>query len=349
MEFQKFSQKYFCGVDLHSSSMYICIMDRQGDILVHRDMPNAPQKFLAIIKPYQSDLAVGVESTFNWYWLSDLCRKHQVHFALGHALYMKAIHGGKVKNDRIDSKTIAELMRTGVYPPAYAYPEHMRSTRDLLRRRNKFVSQRAELYRHISLMFYQHGLTPPTLHFIKKKAERHQVLDHFTDIDLRLSLQTDLNMIDTLDVNIATMEKQIFAQAKNHDRKSFNTLMSVPGCGEYSSYNILYETHDLNRFERVQNYASYCRVVKCQHQSGKTTKSGGNNKIGNPYLKFAMNEIAVHSINFSPRIKEYYQKKLLRRFSPGKAKAVLAHKFCIAIYYMLKGGRVFDEARFVNN
>lgn len=76
------------------------------------------------------DLVVGVECMFAWYWLADLCRKEGIGFVLGHALYMKAIHGGKAKNDKIDSHKIAVLLRGGSFPIAYVYPPEMRATRD---------------------------------------------------------------------------------------------------------------------------------------------------------------------------------------------------------------------------
>ena len=50
---------------------------------------------------------------FAWYWLADLCVKEQIEFVLGHALYMRAIHGGKTKNDPIDSGKISRLLRGG--------------------------------------------------------------------------------------------------------------------------------------------------------------------------------------------------------------------------------------------
>jgi transposase len=68
--------------------------------------------------------------------LADLCAQHGIEFVLGHALYMKALHGGKAKNDKIDSQKIAVLLRGGMIPVAYVYPPQMRSTRDLLRRRD---------------------------------------------------------------------------------------------------------------------------------------------------------------------------------------------------------------------
>ena len=94
---------------------------------------------MRVIAPYREDLVVGVECMFTWYWLADLCQKEGSAFVLGHALDMKAIHGGKAKNDKIDAHKIAVLLRGGMLPQAYVYPAEMRATRDLLRRRCHLV------------------------------------------------------------------------------------------------------------------------------------------------------------------------------------------------------------------
>jgi len=96
---------------------------------------------------------------FTWYWIADLCKDHGIPFVLGHALYMKAIHGGKAKNDKIDSHKIAVLLRGGMIPMAYTYPANMRATRDLLRRRNHLMRKRAELYAHIQNTRSQYNLS----------------------------------------------------------------------------------------------------------------------------------------------------------------------------------------------
>ena len=54
---------------------------------------------------------IGVECIFTWYWIADFCAENGIDFALGHALYMKAIHGGKTKSDKIDSEKIANILR----------------------------------------------------------------------------------------------------------------------------------------------------------------------------------------------------------------------------------------------
>jgi Transposase len=112
-------------------------------------MKAAPEPFPQAIAPYREDLGVCVECIFTWYWLADLCAYQGIPFVLGHALSMKAMHGGKAKHDKIDAHKIAVLRRGGMLPQAYVYPAKRRATRDLLRRRIHLVRTRAELLAHI--------------------------------------------------------------------------------------------------------------------------------------------------------------------------------------------------------
>jgi len=135
MRFYTQEHEYYCGIDLHARTMYVPILNQTGAIVVHRNLKASPEAFLEAVGPYRSGLAVAVECIFTWYWLADLCARENIAFVLGHALYMKAIHGGKAKNDKIDAHKIAALLRGGMIPEAFVYPQPMRSTRDLLRRR----------------------------------------------------------------------------------------------------------------------------------------------------------------------------------------------------------------------
>ena len=96
--------------------MYLCILDDQGSVLLHQNFPAQADDFLKAIAPYRDGLVVGCECMFAWYWLADLCEDESIPFTLGHALYMKAIHGGKSKNDKIDAAKIAGLLRGGMFP-----------------------------------------------------------------------------------------------------------------------------------------------------------------------------------------------------------------------------------------
>ena len=119
MRFYTNQHRHYCGIDLHTKTMYVCILDRDGQVLVHKNLPSNPEAFLEAVAPYRDDLVVAVECIFTWYWLADICAAEGIAFVLGHALYMKAIHGGKAKNDRIDALKIAMLLRSGMLPQAY--------------------------------------------------------------------------------------------------------------------------------------------------------------------------------------------------------------------------------------
>lgn len=141
MRFYNKLHKYYCGIDLHARKMYVCIIDQDGKVLVHHNIKTDPEMILELISPYLNNVVVGVECVFCWYWISDFCNEHSISFILGHALYMKAIPGGKTKNDKIDSYKITMLIKGGNFPIAYPYPAKMRATRDLLRRR-MYISRR---------------------------------------------------------------------------------------------------------------------------------------------------------------------------------------------------------------
>jgi hypothetical protein len=118
MRFYTQPHQFYCGSDLHARSMYRCILTRDGELLLHRNMPAGPEPFLKAIAPYRAALVVGVEGLFTCYGLADLCVRAGSPFVLGHALYMNASQGGQAKHDTIDAPKMAVLLRGGMLPPA---------------------------------------------------------------------------------------------------------------------------------------------------------------------------------------------------------------------------------------
>lgn len=346
MEFAKIDNQYYCGVDLHSTTMYVTVVDKLGNIRYRRNLKNDFNLFKDKMKPFLPDLAVGVESTYNWYWLADGCHETNIPFYLGHALYMKAISGGKKKNDKLDSQTLANLMRTNYFPKAYPYPKEMRATRDLLRRRNYYVSLRASLNTHIQMIFHQHEIYNVAGPDIKKKNTRRSLIERIDDAELQLSIESNLDLMEALDPIINRLDKRIRAKAKYHNSKGFIILESTPGIGDILAWTLMYEIEDIQRFPSAKKFSSYSRTVKCDRSSNGKNTGGGNQKIGNPYLKWAIDQIIVRAQSKEQLIQLYYL-QLKSKHGKRKARAIISHKFAVAIYYMLKNGQAFDAVRFV--
>jgi len=345
MRFYTGQHRHYCGIDLHVKTMYVCILDATGAVLVHRNMKATPEAFLETVASYRDDLVVAAECMFTWYWLADVCAAEGILFVLGHALMMKAIHGGKAKNDRIDSHKIASLLRGGVLPQAYVYPRVMRSTRDLLRRRLHLVRQRGALLAHILNTRAQYQL-PAFERRLASRANRTGVASRFPDGSVRTSITVDLALIDQYDTVIRDLERTIVQHAKCHDADAFHRLRSVPGIGTILALTILYEIHDIHRFSRVQEFASYARLVKGRHESaGKIVGSGGA-KMGNVHLKWAFSEAAVLFVRHARGGKQILA-QVANVHGKGKALSILAHKIGRAVFYMLSRGTVFSMGRFV--
>jgi transposase len=299
MRFYTTQHQFYCGIDLHARTMYVCILHHAGEMLVHRDMQASPETFLKAIAPYREDIVVAVECIFTWYWLADLCAQEGLPFVLGHALSMKAIHGGKAKNDRIDARKIAVLLRGGMIPQAYVYPAEMRATRDVLRRRLPLTRTRAELLPHIQQTNSPYNL-PEMGKKIAYKAHRDGVAERFPDPAVHTSVEVDLALIDFYDQLLRDVALTLVQTAKQHDAQTLSLLQSVPGIGKILRVVLLDEIHAITRFPRVQDFVSSGRLVKgAKESAGKRSGTAGT-KIGNAYLTWAFSAAAVLFLRHNP-------------------------------------------------
>lgn len=345
MRFYQKEHKYYCGIDLHARAMYVCIVNRKGKILYHHNLETNPEILFNIIFPYLEDVVVCVECMFCWYWIADFCREHHIPFVLAHALYLKAIHGGKTKNDKIDSRKIAMLLRGGNIPMAYAYPKERRAIRDLLRRRMHLMRKRSELLSHIVNTNSQYNL-PPFPKKIAYKGNRNGIAERFADPHVQKSIELDLGVIDTYDRQLREVEHYIEKHAKTCDPTALYRLKTIPGVGLILSLVLLYEIDDIKRFPKVQDFSSYARLIRPQKISDGKWAGKSNKKIGNAHLKWAISETAIIMLRESERVKKMVA-RLEKRHGKGKALGIFSHKIGRAIYFMLKNDQAFDMNRFI--
>jgi hypothetical protein len=185
--------------------MSVCLLSHDGELLLHRNMKAAPDTCLKAVAPDREGLVVAVECVFTWYWLADLCAHEGIPFVLGHALSMKAIHGGKAKHDKIDSHKIAALLRGGMLPQAYVYPAQMRATRDLLRRRTYLMRKRAALLAHVQNT-KSHDNLPEIGQKIAYKANRAGVAERFHEAAVPKTIEVDLALIPSDEALLKDLE-----------------------------------------------------------------------------------------------------------------------------------------------
>jgi transposase len=337
--------RFYAGVDLHARSLFLSVLDRDGQECFARNLAAAPAPFLKAVQPFREGLVVGCECMHCWYWLADTCREQGIAFVLGHAWAMRAVHGQKTKCDRHDAQAIARLLRGGNFPLAYAYPKERRGLRDLLRARLRLVRQRAELYGHVHTARRQANL-PPASSDVKYKGKRAAITADIADPLVRRRVETHLALLEPLDTTIRRLEAEIEEAAQEHDPTELAVLQTTPGVGAVLSLTILLEVDTVGRFESRQQFCSYARLCGAVQESAGKRAGAGNRKAGNAWLKWAFSEAAVLSAQKDERIGSLLQ-RLASKLGKPKALSALAHKLGRAFYHMLRTKQVFDVSRFV--
>ncbi|MFQ5916179.1 MAG: transposase, partial [Nitrospinota bacterium] len=204
--------------------------------------------------------------------------------------------------------------------------------------------KRAELLAHIQNTASQYTL-PAFGKKIAYKGNRMDVADRFPDPEVRKSIETDLALLAHYDQLLGPLELHLTRTAKVHDVNAFYRLRSVPGIGKILALVLLYEIHDIHRFPRVQDFVSYCRLVKCAKLSDGKHYGYSGKKIGNAHLKWAFSEAAVLCLRQNPPAQRYVA-KLASKHGKPKALTILAHKLGRAVYYLLRREQAFDAKKF---
>jgi transposase len=237
---------------------------------------------------------------------------------------MNAMHGGKAKHDTIDSQKLATLLRGGMLPQASVYPAAMRAPRDWLRRRTPLRRTRAALLAHV------HNTHAP-YHWpaIGKKsasrANRAGVAARFDAPAVPKTIEVDLDLITYYDQRLSDLELFILKTAKPHDAHTLYFLQTVSGLGTILRLVWLYAMHQSARFPRVQDFASYGRLVQCAKKSGGKRLGTVGNKIGHAPLTWAFSEAATLFLRGNEPGQKYLA-RLEQKHDKGTALRILAHQ-----------------------
>ena len=164
---------------------------------------------------------------------------------------------------------------------------------------------------------------------------------------MQKAIEVDLALITYYDELLKDVELSILHTAKQHDAHTLYLLQTVPGIGKILSLVLLYEIHDIDPFSSVQDFVSYCRLVKCAKESAGKRFGTSGKKIGNGHLKWAFSEAATLFLRNNAAGQSYLA-RIEKKHGKGKALTILAHKLARAVYYMLKRQTACDMETFLH-
>lgn len=314
---------FYTGIDQHKGSSVLTTLTADGEAVAQVTLPNdrrlLTQYFAHLPGPHQA----VVEATGRWYWLRDLLVPAGVELQLAHAKLLKAIAYAKVKTDAVDSRTLAQLLRVGLIPPAHMISDALRGPRDVLRARLQLVERR---------MRCEHSLGSLLEKFNVERVEHLPPL-----YQLQARLHTAQGAL--LDAQVQELEQAV--QGDLLDTPAIQRLLWIPGIGRILAFTIYLEIDDIQRFPTVRHFWSYCRLVPGAADSGGKHRHRAS-KDGNRYLKLAFGHAAVRAVQYFPEIRQWFQR--WKRKKPVRvARALVAKELAKAVYVVLREGVDFHQ------
>ncbi len=332
----------YVGVDAHKATSHITVVDTAGKILRRKQVPSTPAGVRDALGSYRESMKVVLEATGSWGPMYDWLAEIADDVILAHPAKVRAIADARIKTDKIDSATLAHLLRADLIPQAYAPSKEIRAVKRVLRQRMFFVRVRTMLKNRIRALLSQYAIALPEVSDLYGKVgQRWLRAVRLPEPDGRL-LTEDLQFLETLEARIEATETLIEELAAGD--QALPWLISLPGIGDFFAVLIRYEVDDIARFRSAKKFAGYTGLVPSTYSSANRLVHGRLTKQGNKWLRWAFIEAVTPAIRKSPYLRRYYEGIKARRGTKD-ARTATARKLAELTWCLWRERRCYQERR----
>jgi len=281
-----------------------------------------------------------MEATLFSGWVYDALKPFASALEIGNPSMMKAISAAKKKNDKLDARKIADLVRCNLLPACYVAPQEMRALRRLLRYRNVVVAQAVRMKNKMSGLLMEVGAeySKQRLHSKKYFSE---LLDQLEEVPesvkdlLRLS-RGSVEMFET-------MQRQLFNRLQKDPLlvKRVQLLRSIGGVGEVTALTWALEICDPQRFHCIADAVSYCGLSSALVSSAGKQQRGPISKQRNAHLQTVLIEAAKLAPRWNRQLAELHERER-KRGNRNRATLAVARKLVAYLLAVDKSGQAFQ-------
>lgn len=322
----------FVGIDISKTKCRAAIMDPGGIILEEFTFANNHEGIEGLASRLTLDDRVVMESTGSvWTNLYNHLDERHIPVALANPLKTKAIASAKIKNDKVDARILAHLLRSNLVAESYVPPKHLREIRALVRHRVGIVKIRTMVKNEIHAIVDKHGFRHEFSDLFGKRG-----LEWLRNLQLppldKLILNNHLTHLESLDQQTERVDEEIHNKAcEDSDVK---LLLSMTGIDVYSALLIRSEIGSIDRFPDYKKLVSWAGLAPSLHQSGNVEYHGSITKQGSRMLRWIIVEAARVAVNHDAKMRAFHERVKHRR---GDQKAIIAvaNKMLKIIWFML--------------
>ena len=322
----------YIGVDLHRKRSQLAAINAAGEPIFNRSIPSQADEFLRVFGELAPEpIEVAFEATIGWGWFADLLADAGVEAHMAHPLATRAIATARVKNDAVDARTLAHLLRTHLLPEAWIAPLEVREARRLVRMRAGLVRIRSRLKCQIHALLAEAGVTI-SMTDLFGPGGRNLLADLKLPVISQGRLEANLRLIDTLSVEVDVAQREIAGRFRGDPR--MQRLLPIPGIGPLGAATIIAEVWDVGRFATPQRLTSWAGLTPTERSSADHTRRGHISKQGSRWLRWICVEAATNAVR-DPDLGRFAA-RIARRRGVKIARVALARRLLTLAYYALR-------------
>lgn len=328
----------YIGVDLHKKTCFITVMDKAGAIKKRAEITTDTEDVRQFFKPYRQ-AQVAVESTMNWIPFYENLEALGIDVKLSNPLLTKAVAASRIKNDKVDSKILADLLRTNFLPTAYIQPREIRDLKELARQRVIYTEMRTKIKNKIHSILFKNNIKHEFSNLYGKAG-----MEFLRTLEVRKIYREELDRylltLDSLTKQINEMSETVKQEAVlDYDCK---LLMTIPGISYFTALMVKSEIGDIARFPNSNKLCNYAGLIPSTYASAEKIRTGRITKRGSKWLRRALVDAVTSGCRNTNKISVFYR-KLKKNKGTGKAKVAAARKLCSVIFAMLTDQQPFRE------
>lgn len=327
----------FVGLDYHSKSVQVCVMDAAGTVLVNRSCGNSVMEIGEAIGAGRTVRRAAIESCCGAADLTEaLIKDLSWPLSMAHPGYVARMKHNPDKTDYGDAKMLAELSRAGLIPPVWLPPQNVRELRLLVRLRADLVSSvRSVKTRLLAILRQQRIVEPGDFgRWCKKWLAWLGGKDCALSEQGKFAVEVYLEELNALRARIAKVEARL--RAATADDVVVAALLKIKGVGDVTAWTMRALIGRFDRFASGKQLARFCAVTPRNASSGQRVADSGMIKAGDPQLKSVVIEAAQRLRRYEPRWQELSTSMAARGKPTGVIIGAVANRWLRGLYHQMK-------------
>jgi transposase len=328
----------YVGLDYHSHSVQVCILDREGKVLANRPCKDDWQAITAVVARHSATPRAAIEACTGAADLADeLVAQAGWHVDLAHPGYVARLKQSPDKTDFSDARMLADLERVGYLPRVWLAPQEVRELRRVVRYRQQLVGERRSLKQRVGALLRDGRVPqPPAAAWTVAWLAWLKAAEGLTE-QTRWVVDRQLARLEWLKREIAAVEERLAGLTK--DDPLVQRLLAMKGIGLVTAVTVRAEIGRFDRFRSGKQLARFCGLSPRNASSGQRQADAGLIKAGNPQLRTVLIEAAHRLMRYDERW-AVLNASMRARGKPGSVvAAAVANRWVRWLYHQMQPER----------